>query len=601
MSINSAKIPLPRIFLISFAVLIFLLPPIPGLAQSQPLFWTGSGGSGVNITVSEPDGINLSVTEQALLPLVQSTIIGSFQKFSAMNVFDRQNLEKIMKEQQISMDGNYSDEDFISIGKLTNCRLVVFGSITKIMTKYMIQFTVTDIETGKRNASYLPREVSLLALQNLSAIREVSAELLRQLGINLTQSALAELRSEEDSAKIQAENALAIGIASARQGTMADALAYYFEAAGAAPYIREEALNRISLASASVSGGNLNQKTPDRSLERDEWRIIVNAAGDFFSKHLPFKFIYNNDIREKADPEKKTSDLSVDLRLYPTDEWGTINNLRQGLSTARGSDNWNFSLDQIGPEKIIVSMQIVNENNAVVSAVSRAISNPGEADHVTATLTFRDVPDSAKTGRLAIRTESINGIPAQKAEEEGFMQIMSIAKYSGGQTMAAEAPVRREEGADFIVQRGIITGYTGKETVIAIPPVIKGERITGIGDYAFSNKSMTAVSIPCGVTSIGISAFSYNMLTEITIPCGVVSIGYFAFGVNRLTSVNIAPSVASIDHLAFIGNFISSITIGKRVSIKQDTFGNRFFTSYRPLKRAGIYTSKNNVWTRKRL
>lgn len=61
-----------------YGITLFLLIFLPNIvwAQSASPFWTGDGGSGIRVTVAEPTGIGLSVEEQSLLPLVQSTIIG---------------------------------------------------------------------------------------------------------------------------------------------------------------------------------------------------------------------------------------------------------------------------------------------------------------------------------------------------------------------------------------------------------------------------------------------------------------------------------------------------------------------------------------------
>lgn len=223
-------------FYCSVAIIMFFNLSCWG--QTQTTYWTGDGGRGKTVTVSEPIGTGLSAQEQALLPLIQSTIIASFQRFSAMTVFDRQNLENILREQRLSLSGNFSDNDYIRIGNLTNARLVVFGKITKISNNYMLEFAVTDVESGKRIASYPPRQVSLLALQNLSAVREASTDLLNQLGINLTANGLQELRRQEDTARIQSQNALANGIDAQRQGSIVEALTYYFQAATLDPSLQ---------------------------------------------------------------------------------------------------------------------------------------------------------------------------------------------------------------------------------------------------------------------------------------------------------------------------------------------------------------------------
>ncbi|MCL2762370.1 MAG: CsgG/HfaB family protein [Treponema sp.] len=418
-------------------------------AQSQPLHWTGDGGRGIRVTVSEPKGTGLSAQEQSLLPLIQSTIIGSFQRFSAMTVFDRQNLENVLREQRLSMSGNFSDTDYIRIGRLTNARLVVFGSITKISNNYTLELAVTDVETGERKASYMPRQVSLMALENLSAIREASADLLGQLGINLTNNGLQELRRSEDTAKIQYENNLARGIAAERQGTVVEALTYYFQAAAFNPSLMEAA-NRVSVVSANISGGNLGQTVRNRLQIHDDWRTIVNTARSFYSNHLPYELVYGTNInRGRIDFERRTTELSIEIGLIPTDAWKTINDLRQGLRSARGNDQWNFSLDQIDPSQIIVIIQIMNENNTVLSRESYAFKNPNEKVQTNATLNFRNIKADDITDQLRVEVVSINGSPAQRAGESGFIQITTLREYNRRMApiRAAEEAARKEQEA----------------------------------------------------------------------------------------------------------------------------------------------------------
>ena len=424
------------------ALILFMTLPYPCRAQSP--YWTGEGGRGTRVTVSEPAGKGLSTQELSLLPLIQSTLIGSFQRFSAMTVFDRQNLENVLKEQRLSMSGDFSDINYIRIGQLTNASLVVFGSINKISNNYMLELAVTDVETGERRASYPPRQVSLLALENLSAIREASADLLGQLGINLTANALQELRRAEDTARIQYENNLARGIAAQRQGTVVEALSYYFQAASFNPSLGE-ALNRVSTVSVGISSGNLGQAVRNRLQEHDEWRTVVQAASEFYKNHLPYEFIYSTDIkRGRIDFERRTTELSIEISLLPTDAWKTINDLRQGLSKARGNDNWNFSLSSIEPRQITVSIQIINENNTVIATASYPFRNPNEKERTNATLNFSNVRADTITDQLTVRVVSINELPAQRAGETGYIQITTLSDYNTriARIRAAEEPAR---------------------------------------------------------------------------------------------------------------------------------------------------------------
>ena len=197
-----------RNFLILF--LVFIASALS--AQNNP-FFEGTGGAGIRIAVLQPSGSGLSQQEQWLLRLVQSTLTGDFNKFSAMTVIDRQNLDKIMGIQNESLLGNFSEADFISIGKLTNARYITAGTVTKTSGGFILELAVSDAQTGVRTASFTPKNCSLDELQSTSIIRQASEELLAQMGVKLTAVGKQSLR-ESVSAVPQAASG-----AEARAGT----------------------------------------------------------------------------------------------------------------------------------------------------------------------------------------------------------------------------------------------------------------------------------------------------------------------------------------------------------------------------------------------
>jgi TolB-like protein len=197
-----------RSFLILF--LVFIASALS--AQNNP-FFEGTGGAGIRIAVLQPSGSGLSQQEQWLLRLVQSTLTGDFNKFSAMTVIDRQNLDKIMGIQNESLLGNFSEADFISIGKLTNARYITAGTVTKTSGGFILELAVSDAQTGVRTASFTPKNCSLDELQSTSIIRQASEELLAQMGVKLTAVGKQSLR-ESVSAVPQAASG-----AEARAGT----------------------------------------------------------------------------------------------------------------------------------------------------------------------------------------------------------------------------------------------------------------------------------------------------------------------------------------------------------------------------------------------
>jgi len=149
----------------------------------------------MTLAVLEPTGRGLTAQEQWVLPLIQGSITGDFNKYSAMTIVDRMNLEKKIAEQMQAISGMYSDNDLIRIGNLSNARFILSGSVAKTANTFMMELSVTDVESGERKASYPPKPIILTNFENLSAIKEASADLLKQLGVVLNDRALQELRS----------------------------------------------------------------------------------------------------------------------------------------------------------------------------------------------------------------------------------------------------------------------------------------------------------------------------------------------------------------------------------------------------------------------
>ena len=167
-------------------VLIVLFFAVTSILSAQSPFFEGTGGAGIRIAVLQPGGVNIPAQEQWLLRLVQSTLTGDFNRYTAMTVLDRQNLDTILGEQNQSLSGNYSESDFISIGKLTNARFILAGTLTKTSGGFMLELAVSDAETGVRTASFSPRNCSLDELQSTAIVKQAGEELLGQMGVTLT-------------------------------------------------------------------------------------------------------------------------------------------------------------------------------------------------------------------------------------------------------------------------------------------------------------------------------------------------------------------------------------------------------------------------------
>src|SRR5579862_4260688 len=135
-------------------------------------------------------------------------------------------------------------------------------------------------------------------------------------------------------------------------------------------------------------------------------------------------------------------------------------------------------------------------------------------------------------------------------------------------------PVAAQAQFDYSTNGSTITltGYTGSGGAVTI-----SNFVTGIGDGAFSQSSLTSVTIPDSVTDIGTNSFAYcASLANVTMGHGVTSIESNAFGFcNSLTSVTIPDSVTSIGVGAFAWTGLASVTIpGSVTSIGYYAFGS---------------------------
>ena len=98
-----------------------------------------------------------------------------------------------------------------------------------------------------------------------------------------------------------------------------------------------------------------------------------------------------------------------------------------------------------------------------------------------------------------------------------------------------------------------ITGYKGNATSVDLRVLNQdGNKVTAIGERAFSRTAITSIDIPETVTYIGENAFlECKGLTEITLPSQLTTIGNGAFSYCCLSEVTIPKNVTSIPANAF--------------------------------------------------
>ncbi|MDR1178943.1 MAG: CsgG/HfaB family protein, partial [Spirochaetales bacterium] len=261
-----------------------------GIYGQTPLF-KGDGGRGIRLAVGLPEGKNLTADETWLAEFIRGNLTGDFRKYSAMTLIDRQNLDKIIAEQNLAGTGFFPEENYAQIGSLVNARYILSGLILKMPDKkFSVELWVAETETGVRKAGFT-KTCTEDELKQAAVLKNASFDLLTQMGVSLTEEGKKALYGVQTRA-VEAETALARGIAAQKSGTVVEALSYYYSAASFDPSLAE-ATGRLNVLSAGISGGSIGQNVRSDIERRKEWLKVLNECAAFFKTHLPWEIEYD--------------------------------------------------------------------------------------------------------------------------------------------------------------------------------------------------------------------------------------------------------------------------------------------------------------------
>ena len=417
-------------------------------ALSGPL-WTGDGGKDLRLAVLAPQ-------EQGgapgYLPMyIQGLLNNNLKRHSAMTLIDRQNLDKIIAEQDLAAKGRFSDADYVRIGSLTNAQYVLVGSIQKLSGEnYALQLAVSEASTGVQKATFTGNG-SLAQLEGSGTlINRASAELLEQLGVTLTERGRLSL-SGGNSFIARAENALAKGAAAQTAGDQLEALFSYAQAASFDPG-QLEALARLGSLSSTISGGSISERIINDIQARDRWIAVFKETARFYNEHPPFELIFDPSLEQEGETDyaKRTAVLSMRVGLAPSEAgFAALNALLEGLEKTGRRGVWGFEgwpLADIKPKangttlfggksaaNFTLEVLLLNEGQKQVgkgsitlnagpkfAAGNKNVTPPAEGFGI---IRFQNVKADELSPVLTIVINSVNGIPSRTLNSTGYMRI----------------------------------------------------------------------------------------------------------------------------------------------------------------------------------
>ncbi|MDR3342988.1 MAG: hypothetical protein LBT14_09445 [Treponema sp.] len=143
-------------------------------------------------------------------------------------------------------------------------------------------------------------------------------------------------------ADIQAQIALSKGLTN---GTVVEALSYYYQAASYNPFQSETAA-RLSTLSTEVKSGNIGANVQNDIQRRREWVKVLDEAKTYFADHPPYELIYDPAVKEGwIDYQRELVTLSFTIKSVPTDGYLVIQNLQEGLAATGRARDWELNAD----------------------------------------------------------------------------------------------------------------------------------------------------------------------------------------------------------------------------------------------------------------
>ena len=445
-----------------------------GGLEAQGSLYTGDGGRNIRLAVLAPE--TQGGVPDYLPVYVQGLLSNNFGKYSAINLIDRQNLDRIIAEQNLAANQRYSDKDFVSIGNLTNAQFFLFGTIQKLSgERYALQLSITESSTGVRRANFM-RDGTLAQLEGRGMlINEAAADLLAQIGVTLTEAGRRTLLAGNTSAA-RAEAGLARGITAQKGGDEIDALFNITQAITFDPS-NLEALSRLGTLTSNISGGTVSQKIVNDIQARSRWLEVFKETARFFDEHPPFEITFDPNLIQigQTDYARNTANIGMRIALDPSQAgFDALNTLLVGLEKTGRRGTWGFSdwpLQDITPKtagtvvfggkssfNYKVDVELLNEANKTVGKSSITLAtgtiapSPGSImppSGAFGTAIFSNVKAQDLTPTLTIVITAVNGISSRELNASGYMKIDTGDLEKREQTETAAAQWAQKKAQEY--------------------------------------------------------------------------------------------------------------------------------------------------------
>ncbi|MBD5438124.1 MAG: leucine-rich repeat protein [Treponema sp.] len=573
-----------------------------GSAASETAVETNSKREAVSIAVPAPKGVNLGAGADWIPFFMQGVITSNFQQYSGLTVIDRQNADMVKAEQRLSESAEFDEKNAIEIGKMTNARLIVTGSILAKSNAFALTFSITDAQTGETKASASVPNCLRIALEDGSMANQISYDLMTGYGIALGDDAKSKLTQTGAvmAAETSAQVSVAKGIVAENRGSNIEALTYYIQAKKKDKDFAE-ATSRISGMTTVVTGGNFGANAKNMIKLRNDWNKLLLEAASLIAANPPeFEVRYFTDIESlplteqdyangtmsfrlgapylkqtSAEENKKIADeLMTAMHSIPESKnWGEkMNGFPWTYADDIKGDNWLKWTNTERTENYPLSVVLLDANKKTIAKKAYTLfvkydkrytnfeissdnkvaykkSKYADEKYVSSSsLTFSDVTvGNADTDKIYISVENTSGkklsvLPSDGMSADKAIEVLESGEHNGTVKIAGFLGQRTLENIAYTITKidPRLAARDSAELLIA---------------NILIKQDLVALDLSglVGVTEIESEAFKRCIsLKSIRIPDGVTSIGNQAFSdCTSLSSVTLPVSVTQIKYKAF--------------------------------------------------
>ncbi len=257
-------------------------------------------GRGLRITVPAPRTKGLTEADDWAAQVVQDLMTQGLSEYTEMTVIDRANESLVIEEQKRSERGEYSDSDYLEMGKITQAQYLLVGSILNAGGVYRLSLSVNDGTTNEIKASF-NESVTLDDIQSGKATNAALLKLITAMNFDLTESEKERL-SKTPVAASNTVN-LAKGMAAEARSNTIEALSYYANSNA------DEAAIRYDKITTAVKTGNIALDVKNDIDERAAWVKLYAQMSDYVRQNL-LKVVYDTKAGEYTT-DYKTETVSI--------------------------------------------------------------------------------------------------------------------------------------------------------------------------------------------------------------------------------------------------------------------------------------------------